>query len=195
MTLSRLSKDRAEAYAHYTTDTEDAVNTAAYMAREETPKKKQVSEFSCHGRPRATCPKPPLQAGRRDRQRPALSSWMPSPSTDRPAIISTAARAGRFGVARERIACFDTFRIPHDLHTGHELDITRRAASYLQADALAFYLGREFGPVLLQRILRRFLVRETGFLVAPENDCALPGRLAARPDLERGRAAGASPGV
>jgi hypothetical protein len=58
MTQSRLSKDRAEAYAHYTTDTEDAVNTAAYMAREETPKKKQASEFSCHGRPRATCPNP-----------------------------------------------------------------------------------------------------------------------------------------
>src|SRR5271167_4948879 len=98
----------------------------------------------------------------------ALSSRMPSPGTDRPAIISTAGarRGGGFRVARERIACFDAFRIPHDLHTGHELDITRRAASYLQADALAFYLGREFGPVLLQRIPRRFLVRETGFLVA-----------------------------
>src|SRR5271163_4858709 len=122
---------------------------------------------------------------------------MPSPGTDRPAIISTAGarRGGGFRVARERIACFDAFRIPHDFKTGQQLDITRRAASDLQADALALYLGREFGPILLQRILRRFLVRETGFLVAPENDCAPPGRLAARPDLERGRAAGASPRV
>jgi hypothetical protein len=29
---SGLSKDRAEAYAHYTVDTEDAVNTAAYTS-------------------------------------------------------------------------------------------------------------------------------------------------------------------
>jgi len=40
-------------------------------------------------------------------------------------------------------------------------------------------------------VLRRGLVRKTGFLVAPENDRALPSSLAARPDLERGRAAGA----
>jgi hypothetical protein len=44
---------------------------------------------------------------------------------------------------------------------------------------------------LLHRILRRGLVGKTGFLIAPENDGALAGSLAARPDLERGRAAGA----
>src|SRR5271163_2328635 len=119
---------------------------------------------------------------------------MPSPGTDRPAIISTAGarRGGGFRVARERIACFDAFRIPHDFKTGQQLDITRRATSYLQADALALYLGREFGPVLLQRILRRCLVRETGFLVAPENDCAPPGRLAARSDLGSTKPLGAT---
>jgi hypothetical protein len=39
---------------------------------------------------------------------------MPSPGTDRPAIISTAARGrgGGFHVSRERIGGFDAFRIP-----------------------------------------------------------------------------------
>src|SRR5262249_21224332 len=49
-----------------------------------------------------------------------------------------------------------------------------------------------FGPVLLQRILRRCFIGETGFLVAPENDRPARRRIAARPDIERGRTAGAS---
>ena len=56
--LSRLSPERAEAVPAYTEDNEDAVNIAAYMVREETPKKKQAIEFLVMVVPRATCPNP-----------------------------------------------------------------------------------------------------------------------------------------
>jgi hypothetical protein len=59
----------------------------------------------------------------------------------------------------------------------------------LQGDTIGFVGGQVFGPVLLQRILRRVLVGKTGFLVAPENDGTGPGSDTARPDLERGQAA------
>jgi len=42
---------------------------------------------------------------------------------------------------------------------------------------------------LLQRVLRRGFVGETGFLVAPERDAIASRGLATRGDLERGRAA------
>ena len=80
-------------------------------------------------------------------------------------------------------------RVPHDLEAGQQLDITRRAAGLRHADAFGLVGRGVFGPVLPQRVLRRGFVGETGLLVAPENDGPAPGRLAARPDLERRRAA------
>jgi hypothetical protein len=104
-----------------------------------------------------------------------------------------AAHAGVCGseLAPKRVFILDAARIPHDLETGQELDITRRTATVLQGDTIGFVGGQVFRPVLPQRILRRGLIGETGFLVAPENDGAAPGSLAARPDLKIGRDVGA----
>ena len=120
------------------------------------------------------------------------SNRMPSPSTDRPPVISTAAHAHGFIVALERICIADIARVPQDLDAGQQLDITSRAAGCYHADAVTLVGRAVFGPVLLQRVLRRGLVGETGFLVAPEHDAIASGGLATRPDLELGRAAGTS---
>ena len=117
------------------------------------------------------------------------SNRMPSPGTDRAAVISTTAHAKGFVVALERICIADIARVPQDLDAGQQLDITGRAAGCHHADAIAL-VGRDvFGPVLPQRVLRSGLVGETGLLVAPENDSPAPGGLATWPNLECGRAA------
>jgi hypothetical protein len=110
-------------------------------------------------------------------------------------LAPAAARADGFVVALKRIGILDVAGIPHDLQAGRQLDITRRAAGFLHADTLALVGGGVFGPVLLERILRRGLVGNAGFLVAPENDGAAPGRVAARPDLEPGRPGATTAGV
>jgi AcrB/AcrD/AcrF family len=92
-------------------------------------------------------------------------------------------------VTLERIGISDVARVPHDFETGQQLHVTRRPAGCRHADALALIGGGVVGPVLLQRVQRRGLVGETGFLVAPEHDGAAPGSLATRPDLEPRRSA------
>ena len=67
---------------------------------------------------------------------------MPSPGTDRPTVISTAARAHGFVVSLERIGIADVARVPQDLDAGQQLDITGRAAGCHHADAIAL-VGRD----------------------------------------------------
>jgi hypothetical protein len=117
------------------------------------------------------------------------SSRMPSPGTDRPGIISTTARANGFVVALECICIADIARVPQYLDAGQQFDVARRAAGFHHTDAIALVGRAIFGPVLLQRVLRRGLVGETGLLVAAEHDGSLSRSLATWPDLERGRAA------
>src|SRR5712671_6560775 len=100
---------------------------------------------------------------------------MPSPKAARPAVISTTAHANGFVVVLERICIADIARVPQDLDAGQQLDITGRAAGCHHADASGLVGGGVFGPVLLERVLRRRLVGETGLLVAPENDGTAPG--------------------
>ena len=100
---------------------------------------------------------------------------MPSPDTGLSAVISTTAYANVTALQRVRVA--DVARIPQDLDTGQQFDITGRAAGLHHADAFVLVAGGVFGPVLLQRVLRRCFIAETGFLVAPENDgpACIPG--------------------
>src|ERR1700722_543420 len=114
---------------------------------------------------------------------------MPSPRTDRPGIISTTARANGLVVALECICIADIARVPQYLDAGQQFDIARRAAGFHHTDAIALVRRGIFGPVLLQRVLRRGLVGETSFLVAAEHHGPLSRGLATCPDLERGRAA------
>jgi hypothetical protein len=107
-------------------------------------------------------------------------------------ITPAAARADCGVVALERICIADVARVPQDLNARQQLDITGRAAGCHHADAFALIGRAIFGPVLLQRILRRRFVAETRFLITPENDRPAPGSLATRPDLERRRTAGRS---
>src|ERR1700722_6735967 len=112
---------------------------------------------------------------------------MPSPRTDRPGIISTTARANGLVVAFECICIADVARVPQYLDAGQQFDIARRAAGFHHADAIALVGRGIFGPVLLQRVLRRGLVGETGLLVAAEHDGPLSRGLATWSYLERGR--------
>jgi hypothetical protein len=110
-------------------------------------------------------------------------------------IAPAAARADCGVVALQRICIADVARVPQNLNARQQLDVTGGAAGRHHADAFALIGRGVFGPILLQRILRRRFVAETGFLITPENDRPAPGRLAARPDLERRRTAGGSPRV
>ena len=101
-----------------------------------------------------------------------------------------AARTDCAVVALERIRIADIARVPQDLDAGQQLDVTGRAAGFHHADAFILVGRGVFGPVLLQRVLRRGFVAEAGFFVAPENDGPAPRRLATRTDLELGRTAG-----
>jgi hypothetical protein len=105
----------------------------------------------------------------------------------------SAARARGHVAAGEGICSFDALGIPQDLKTGHQLDITRGSAGGRHAGANGLVGGQVFGPVLLERVLCIGLVGKTGLFVAPENNVPAPGRLTARPDLQRRRAASASP--
>src|SRR6516162_2270676 len=112
------------------------------------------------------------------------SSLMPSPDTGLSAVISTTAYANGFVIALQRVRVADVARIPQDLDTGQQFDITGRAAGLHHADAFVLVAGGVFGPVLLQRVLCRGLIGETGFLVAPENDSPARRGLATWRDLE-----------
>jgi hypothetical protein len=103
------------------------------------------------------------------------------------------ARARVHFAVREGIGSFDALRIPQDLKTGHQLDITRRSAGGRHAGANGLVGDRVFGPILLERVLCISLVGKTGLFVAPENNAPAPGRFTARPDLKRGRTAASSP--
>jgi hypothetical protein len=120
------------------------------------------------------------------------SSRMPSPGADRPGTISTTARANGFVVALKCICIADIARVPQYLDAGQQFDIARRAAGFHHTDAIALVGRAIFGPVLLQCVLRRGLVGETGLLVAAEHNGALSRGLATWPDLECGRAAAAT---
>jgi hypothetical protein len=112
-----------------------------------------VALYSGSARPRVVVVKIVHASPPRPRQRG--SSRMPSPGTDRPGIISTTARANGFVVALECISIADIARVPQYLDAGQQFDIARRAAGFHPTDAIALVGRGIFGPVLLQRVLRR----------------------------------------
>jgi len=102
------------------------------------------------------------------------SSRMPSSDTDRSPVIPIAARAHRFIIALQRVRVADIACVPQNLDAGQQLDITGRAAGCYHAEAIAL-VGRDvFGPVLLQRVLRRGFVGETRRLSGPTGKAPAP---------------------
>ncbi len=140
---------------------------------------------------RSARPSVPIRAQTELQSMSARSLRTPIASS-RPAAVPRA-HADGFNVVLEWIGSLDAFRIAQDLKTGQQLDITRRAAGALHADASGLSGGRVFGPVLLQRVLCHGLVGKTGLFVAPENNGPAPRRFTARSDLQRRRTTSPNP--
>src|ERR1700674_4509513 len=93
-------------------------------------------------------------------------------------------------ITKERIRFVDCSRVLHDIETGDQFHIARRAAPGGHADALGLVGARILRPVFREQILCITFIAHARLRVAPKTNRASGRRVATWADVQRGRAVG-----